>query len=38
MKKIFLAVFILAGISSFFAGCEKTDYQHPMHRSNDANK
>ena len=36
MKKIVLAVFVVLGIGSFFAGCEKNDYQHPMHRSNDA--
>ena len=33
IKKVFIFMFLLIGISVFFAGCEKTDYQNPFHRA-----
>ena len=35
MKKVLLFTFIVFGIGSLFTGCEKSDYQHPMHRTNE---
>ncbi len=32
MKKIILAMLIALGFASTFTGCERNDYQHPMHR------
>jgi predicted small secreted protein len=32
MKKVLLTIFALIAIGTVFSGCEKTDYQHPMHR------
>jgi hypothetical protein len=33
MKKIVLTLIIALGIASIFSGCDRPDYQHPMHRS-----
>ena len=33
MKKISLTLVTLIALSAVFAGCEKADYQHPLHRS-----
>ena len=32
MKKIVLTTLVILGIASVFSGCERNDYQHPMHR------
>ncbi len=32
MKKLFLAI-VLGAVVFSFIGCERNDYQHPMHRS-----
>jgi len=33
MKHVILALFIALGVSAALSGCERNDYQHPMHRS-----
>lgn len=33
MKKITLSIILALSVVSAFAGCERNDYQHPMHRS-----
>ncbi len=33
MKKLLLLTLTLLSIASTFSGCEKPDYQHPMHRN-----
>ncbi|CAD7286463.1 hypothetical protein LMG8286_00296 [Campylobacter suis] len=33
MKKILVLALLAVGICSFM-GCERNDYQHPMHRAN----
>lgn len=33
MKKIIFTAFALLAFASAFSGCERNDYQHPMHRS-----
>ena len=32
MKKIILLALIMLGTITVFTGCERNDYQHPMHR------
>jgi hypothetical protein len=32
MKKIILMALLAVGVMATFSACEKTDYQHPMHR------
>ncbi len=32
MKSIFLSLVILATMTTFFTGCDKPNYQHPLHR------
>jgi uncharacterized membrane protein len=34
MKRAVLVFFAGLIIGSLFSGCEKNDYQHPMHRAN----
>ncbi len=34
MRKIVAAVLVVFAIGAIFSGCEKTDYQHPLHRDN----
>ncbi len=34
MKKSIFLVLITLALSAVFSGCERNDYQHPMHRSN----
>jgi len=33
MKKIIAAILVVLAMGAVFSGCEKTDYQHPLHRS-----
>ncbi len=33
MKKTILFLLVILGLSAVFSGCEKPDYQHPLHRS-----
>ncbi len=33
MKKAILFCLIALGTSAVFSGCERNDYQHPLHRS-----
>ncbi len=33
MRKIVLIFMTLFAFSAIFSGCEKADYQHPLHRS-----
>ena len=33
MKRIIASILLLLSIGAVFSGCEKTDYQHPMHRN-----
>ncbi len=33
MKGLFLTSLVLFSIATFFAACERNDYQHPGHRS-----
>jgi len=35
MKKITLALLFSFGAALFFGGCDKPDYQHPLHRTGD---
>ncbi len=32
MKAIILAALVALGSITMFSGCEKPDYQHPLHR------
>jgi len=32
MKAVILATLVALGSITLFTGCEKPDYQHPMHR------
>ena len=32
-KGLFLALLMAMSVASFFAACERNDYQHPGHRS-----
>lgn len=32
MKKVLFLTIIALGVMSTFSGCEKPDYQHPLHR------
>jgi hypothetical protein len=32
MKQIVAATLIILGIAALFSGCERSDYQHPLHR------
>lgn len=32
MKKITAAIIFALALMSVFTGCERNDYQHPMHR------
>jgi hypothetical protein len=32
MKKAVLVCLIALGVAATFSGCERADYQHPMHR------
>ncbi len=34
MKKTVLTLLALVAIGTFFSACERADYQHPLHRSN----
>jgi len=33
MKTLILSVILAFGVASVFSGCERNDYQHPLHRS-----
>ena len=33
MRKIVASILVALAIGAVFSGCEKTDYQHPLHRS-----
>lgn len=33
MKQLIAAVLVLMGLGTLFGGCERNDYQHPLHRS-----
>lgn len=33
MKKFVITLFLALGVISAFGGCERNDYQHPLHRS-----
>ena len=33
MKKTICIVLIALGLGAVFSGCERADYQHPLHRS-----
>jgi predicted small secreted protein len=33
MRKQLLLVFLVLAAASAFSGCERNDYQHPLHRS-----
>jgi len=33
MKQVILATLIALGVGAALSGCERNDYQHPMHRS-----
>lgn len=33
MKKSLPLLLIALGLAALFSGCEKPDYQHPLHRS-----
>ncbi len=33
MKKVFIFLLLMVGITAFMSGCEKTDYQNPFHRA-----
>jgi hypothetical protein len=32
MKKIIIASLAVLALSTVFSGCERADYQHPLHR------
>jgi predicted small secreted protein len=32
MKQVILAVLLVLGAAAVFSGCERNDYQHPLHR------
>ena len=32
MKQVILVLLLGIGLSLTFSGCERNDYQHPMHR------
>ncbi len=34
MKRIFIAILTLLALATLFSACERNDYQHPLHRSN----
>ena len=34
MKKTVLTIMALFAFATLFTACEKTDYQHPLHRAN----
>jgi len=34
MKKAVLILFIALALGAGFSGCERNDYQHPLHRNN----
>jgi hypothetical protein len=34
MKKALAASLVLLALGAVFGGCERNDYQHPLHRSN----
>ncbi len=33
MKTLIIALLLALGVLSTFTGCERNDYQHPLHRS-----
>jgi len=33
LRKIILSILLLLSVGAVLSGCEKTDYQHPMHRN-----
>jgi len=34
VKKVILAIFLVVLAAVAFSGCERNDYQHPLHRTN----
>lgn len=34
MKNTIMIVLAVLAVSTVFSGCERNDYQHPMHRNN----
>jgi predicted small secreted protein len=32
MKKIIASILLILSVSAVLSGCEKNDYQHPLHR------
>jgi len=34
MKQFLVMALLAIGIAAAFSGCERNDYQHPLHRSN----
>ena len=33
MKHLILSTILILGAAAFMNGCERNDYQHPLHRS-----
>ena len=33
MKQLLIVTLVLLGTTAFMSGCERNDYQHPLHRS-----
>lgn len=32
MKRMIAAILVILGVATIFTGCERNDYQHPLHR------